>query len=110
MKLNLTEIGKDILLASAVLGLFYGVAVKSGYILGRAEAQDMVQQNVYQEALDRERADLQFQIDMTTMKLKFLAEKPDRSEYDNMELDMLQNQIGKLQERIAVLDQPRGAS
>jgi hypothetical protein len=107
MKINFAEIGKDILLAASVMGLIYGVAVKSGYVMGRAEAQEMVQQNVYEEALDRERADLQFQIDMATMKLKFLAEKPARSEFDNMELDMLQKQIGMLQERLSKLDAPQ---
>lgn len=108
MKLDLKpmELLKDFMLIVAVIGVLGGVAYSAGWIVNRAGASEMIEQSVYEEALDRERADLQFQIDMATMKMKFLLEKSDRTDFDNMELDLLKNQIAMLQERLTKLDVP----
>jgi len=108
MKFNLKpmDLVQNFLSICSVVGILGGIAYSAGWIVSRAGAGEISQQQVYEEALDRERADLQFQIDMATMKMKFLAEKADRDDYDNMELDLLQTQVAMLQSRLAKLNEP----
>ena len=112
MKLDITPMNmlRDFMVIIAVVTAAGGVAHSAGWIVNRAAANTMIAQSVNQEALDRERADLQFQIEMASMKLRLLSDKPERSEYDNMEMSLLIEQVKRLQQRLEMLDGVQGSS
>jgi hypothetical protein len=111
MKFNMSlmDLIKHFMLIVSVVTMSAGVAYSAGWIVNRAGASEMIAQSVYGEALDRERADLQFQIDMASMKLQLLSEKEQRTDYDELEMSLLTDQIKRLQQRLEELNMPQGA-
>jgi hypothetical protein len=108
MKLDIRpmDLLKDFVVIVTVIGIVAGVAYQAGWIVNRANAGEMIAQSVYQEALDRERADLRFQIEMTSSKMQTLAEKPDRNQYDDLVLQGYVDDLKRLHARLGVIEAP----
>ena len=108
MKLNLKpiDIVKDFLVIASAVGVLGGVAYSAGWLVNRADAGEMIKQSVYEEALEREVADLKFQVELTNSKMQLLAAKPDRNAYDELVLRGYVEELGRLKERIIDLEAP----
>jgi hypothetical protein len=116
MKLNIKpmDLVGDIIKISAVLSIIGSVVYSTGWIISRSQAGEMIQVSVaqsaaaiYQEALDRERADLIFQKEMTSQKMQLLAAKPDRNDYDDLVLQGYVDELKSLDARLAAIDAPK---
>lgn len=107
MKINLSpmELARDFLVLATAAGILYGIALKTGWIIGRSEAQELAQQSVQEEAIDRKLADLKFQKEMTSSSMQLLAAKPDLNEYDKLVLQGYVDDLARINAHIAKLEE-----
>ena len=99
----------------ACITIGYGVVIKAGWVIGRAEAQTMVELAVQQataqtnsalldEAKARQLADLNFQVEMVNQQIEELL-GIERGEKEEYQLEQLKKRVDQLNSQIAGLQQ-----
>jgi len=86
-----------------LVGIFYGLASKGGWIITRVEAQAIAQQSVSEEAAARERGHLELQRDLKLNQLRFLSNKAEPTADEELEMELLRDDIRRISERLAEL-------
>lgn len=95
----------------AAVTIGYGVIVKAGWVIGRAEAQAMMDlskqevlvqlaQAVANEEQERKQADLEFQKDLILQRLQLLLNVEDRSEGQELEVESLKRQLERIESKL----------
>lgn len=84
----------------SLLGIGYGMALRGGYVIDRALAQDIAQQAVVPE----ERARLEFQREMKFSRLRYLNALDEQSPDDELEMETLREEIKQISERLLELN------
>jgi hypothetical protein len=118
---NIKELAQTITSAGAAFALLGGVVYSTGWIVTRsaakADAQEIaqekanvVQQQLYEAQIDNERGRLESDIQILLLQINFLSSKPDRTEYDNMQLKIWQDAIGMKQTRLQELNEAEKAA
>lgn len=99
------------------LGLMYAAGLKTGWIIGEAEAEDIAQskanivaQQLYQITQDSEIERLNSDISILLLQINFMLSKPDRTEYDDMQLTIWKDAIGLKQKRLAEIAAEKAAA
>lgn len=101
---------------AAAVTIAYGVVVKAGFVIGRAEAQTMIdlavqtsasQTNaaILDEVKARQAADLQFQLDDANERIAELLDEEDLSKGEEYELEKLKDKASKLEAALTALGQ-----
>lgn len=110
--MNVKDWATTITACGAAAALIYGVGLKTGWIIGESEAEEIaqqkanvVQQQLYEAQQDNEQARLEQDITILLMQMNFLLTKPERSEFDDMQLKIWQDSIAMKQQRIAELNE-----
>lgn len=110
--MNIKELAGTIVTCAAAASLIYGAGLKSGLVIGRAEAEDIAQQKanvvqkqLYEAQIDNERGRLESDIQILLLQINFMLSKPNRTEYDDLQLKIWQDSIALKQKRLAELEQ-----
>lgn len=102
---------KNVAAVVAAITIGYGVVIKAGWVIGRAEAQSMLDlskqevltqlaQALGAEEQARRQADLEFQKDLTLQRLQLLLEVEDRSEGQELEVEALKRQLERIEAKL----------
>lgn len=100
----------------AVTTLAYGIVIKAGWVIGRAEAQTMVTLAVQQAAADnskalldevkaRQIADLKFQLELVNEDIQELLQAGDLSAAEEDQLEQLKKARDQINSQIAGMGQ-----
>lgn len=100
----------------AAITIGYGVVLKAGWVIGRAEATTMIELAVQQataqtnsalldEAKSRQIADLNFQLEMVNQQIEALLEIEDRDEKEEYQLEQFKKRVDQINSQIAGLNQ-----
>lgn len=110
---------RDLLSVSAttatLVAIGYGVVVKAGFVVGRAEAGDMINLAVQQataqtnqalldEVKARQKADLQLRLDIANQKISPLLNKEDPSPAEEFAIGQLTSEIERLNQELSELE------
>ncbi len=98
----------------AAITIGYGVVIKAGWVIGRAEAATMIElavqqsaaqtnQSLLDEAKARRLADLQFQKTLAEQKVADLLDNDNRSAGEDYELEQAKKLVDQLDAQIAGL-------
>lgn len=85
--------------ALTLLGMLYAGALKGGWIVNDAKAQEIAQQRVDVE----EAARLEFMRETKFSRLKYLNAQPAPTPDEKLEMEILRDEIKKIQDRLADL-------
>lgn len=88
---------------TALVGATYGVLTAGGFVVSEARAAEIAQLAVNVEAVNRERADLQLQLDLVTMQLGYLLDLPRPTAAQKIETDLRTKQIERIEARLEKL-------
>ena len=97
--MNLKETATTITAVVAVFAIGYGVALRGGYIVDEAKAEDIAQSKVEVE----ERARLEFIRETKYSRLRFLNSLDAKSPDDALEMDTLRDDIKRINDRLEEL-------
>jgi hypothetical protein len=113
--MNVMDIVKNVGPVVAVVGIGYAIITQAGWVVKRADAQDMIEIAVQQSAaqnnqalLDevkaRQRADLQLKLDLANQKIGPLLDNPDPTPAEEFSIGQLTQEIERLNTELASLD------
>jgi hypothetical protein len=88
----------------SLIGAGYAVLVRGGYVIDEATAGELVQTASAREAIKRERGDLLLKRDLAFNRLSFLNSIKRTTDQD-LESDLLRQDIQRINDRLAELDQ-----
>ena len=117
MKFNFKpmEILQNLLTIVAAVTILYGIALSAGYLIDRAGAEDLAQRKanevtaqLYKAQQDNERERLNSDIQELLLQMQFLLSKPNRTEYDEMQIKVWQDSVALKQQRLAELSEVKG--
>lgn len=97
--MSIKDIAGTIIAVVTVLGLGYAVALRGGYLVDEARAQDIAQSKVEVE----ERARLEFVRETKFNRLRFLNQLADRSPDEELEAEILRDDIKRITDRLEEL-------
>ena len=110
--MNIKDWATTITAIGAAAALIGTVVYQTGWIIGKSQAEDIAQQKanvvaqqLYEAQQDNERARLEQDINILMMQLNFLLSKPERTEFDEMQLQIWRDSIAMKQKRIAELNE-----
>ncbi len=112
--MTLMDSVKNVAAVVAAITIGYGVVIKAGWVIGRAEASTMIELAVKtlaaqagdalaDEAKQRQLADLQFQRTLAQQKVAELLDIEDRSPGQDYELEQAKKLVDQLDAKIAEL-------
>lgn len=106
------------------LGLVYAAGLKTGWIIGEAEGEEIaqqkanvvykellvVQQKIYEELKQDDEDRLQADIQILMLQIEGMSSKPDRSEYEDVQLRIWNKQLEIKQGELADLMKAKAAT
>ena len=114
--MNLRDLSGTIVAVAAAAGVIGGVVYSAGWVVSRAGAEEImqqkanvVQQQIYEAQIDNERGRLESDIQILLLQINFMLSKPDRTEYDDLQLKIWKDSIALKQKRLAELEQVEAA-
>ena len=109
--MNLKDLAGTIVTFAAAAGVIGGVIYSTGWVIGRADAEDIAQQkaNEVQQALVKEqearsRRDALLQRDLIVLELSYLDDAPELSPSEVRRKESLERQLKRVEDELAEMD------
>lgn len=113
--MNIKDIAQYITAVAAAAGVIGGIVYSTGWVINKAQAEEVaqqkanevykellvVQQKIYEELKEDDEARLHQDIQILALQIEGLESKPARSDYENIQLRILNQQLALKQAELS---------